>query len=174
MEENLHREPLNRGFDHSAGDAHDHQSPEQIPTDGPETAEENLHREPLNLGPKPLKRFTPPPEPARPESGSEADGSESEEDSEPLEEVDQSKLQDADLLEAQKAARARQLRAKFEKWEAKEIKREQQQVNIIEDMGEDQSQVESTKALRARFESLKESQSQVKTSSPRVKVNRFV
>lgn len=108
--------------------------------------EENLHREPLNLGPKPLKRFTPPPEPARPESGSEADGSESEEDSEPLEEVDQSKLQDADLLEAQKAARARQLRAKFEKWEAKEIKREQQQVNIIEDMGEDQSQVESTKA----------------------------
>lgn len=127
--------------------------------------EENLNKEPLNLGkfhriprfydiriddcftgPKPLKRFTPPPEPARPESRSESEGSGSEDDSESLEEIDQSKTQDADLLEAQKAARARQLRAKFEKWEAKEIKREQGQVNIIEEVGEEQGQIESTKA----------------------------
>lgn len=98
------------------------------------------------LGPKPLKRFTPPPEPARQESSSEGEASGSEEESGSVEEFDQNKGQDADLLEAQKAARARQLRAKFEKWEAKEIKREQQQVNIIEEMGEDQAQIESTKA----------------------------
>ncbi|KRT86716.1 hypothetical protein AMK59_1971, partial [Oryctes borbonicus] len=135
--------------------------------------EENMYREPMNLGPKPLKRFTPPPEPTKQESNSEGEDSGSEEESESMEEVDHSKMQDADLLEAQKAARARQLRAKFEKWEAKEIKREQQQVNIIEEIGDEQAQIESTKALRARFESLKDSQNPVK-SAPRVKVNRFV
>ncbi|XP_022902798.2 uncharacterized protein [Onthophagus taurus] len=135
--------------------------------------EENLNKEPLNLGPKPLKRFTPPPEPTKPESSSEAEGSESEEESESIEEVD-NKLQDVDLLEAQKAARAQQLRAKFEKWEAKEIKREQQQVNIIEEYSDQPGQqIESTKVLRAKFESLKDTQNET-NRQPKVKVNRFV
>jgi hypothetical protein len=51
-------------------------------------------------------------------------------------------------IQAQKAARAKQLRAKFERWEANEIKKEQNSgtVNIIEELGEEQSQIESTKS----------------------------
>lgn len=96
---------------------------------------------------KPLKRFTPPLEPARSESNSEGEsGSEEDtEEEEPSDELDHSKLQDEDLIEAQKAARAKQLRAKFERWEANEIKKEQNSINIIEEIGEDQSQIESTK-----------------------------
>lgn len=74
------------------------------------------------------------------------------------------------------------------------MKREQNNssINIIEDFGDEQSQVESTKSyvyvllsesmnlmmincvyrLRARFESMRETSSEQK--SPRVKVNRFV
>lgn len=101
----------------------------------------------FNPGPKPLKRFTPPPEPTRPESSSEGESG-SEEESEEEDEPDQGQIADADLLEAQKAARAKQLRAKFERWEANEIKREQNSsaVNIIEEIGEEQSQIESTKS----------------------------
>lgn len=96
-------------------------------------------------GPKPLKRFTPPPEPPRPETSS---GSEEEEEEEEEETVEESmKTQDVDLLEAQKAARAKQLRAKFEKWEANEIKKEQANgvVNIAEECTDEQSQIESAR-----------------------------
>ncbi|CAH0549095.1 unnamed protein product [Brassicogethes aeneus] len=134
--------------------------------------EENLSREPTPQGPKPLKRFTPPPEPARSEGNSE-DESGSEEESEQEEEVDNSRIP-SDLVEAQKAARAKQLRAKFEKWEAQEVRKEQSNsVNIVEEYSEEQSQVESTRSLRARFENMKDSSSEVRTT-PRVKVNRFV
>ncbi|CAH1275294.1 unnamed protein product [Diabrotica balteata] len=135
--------------------------------------EESFSKDPEPAGPKPLKRFTPPPEPTRTESESE-EGSATEEENEEDEEdqTDNHKLPE-DLIEAQKAARARQLRAKFEKWEAQEIRREQNQsVNVIEEYG-DESQVESTKSLRARFESMRETSSD-KTRTPRVKVNRFV
>nr|CAI5844406.1 unnamed protein product [Callosobruchus analis] len=132
--------------------------------------EENLTKEPEPAGPKPLKRFTPPPEPARPESDSgEEEESEEEEEED---EADYQKLPE-DLIEAQKAARAKQLRAKFEKWEAQEIKREQTQaVNIVEEYGEE-SQIESTRSLRQRFEQMKETSSD-KSRKPLVKVNRFV
>nr|CAH7756209.1 unnamed protein product [Callosobruchus chinensis] len=132
--------------------------------------EENLTKDPEPAGPKPLKRFTPPPEPARPESdsGEEEESEEEEED----DETDYQKLPE-DLIEAQKAARAKQLRAKFEKWEAQEIKREQTQaVNIVEEYGEE-SQIESTRSLRQRFEQMKETSSD-KSRKPLVKVNRFV
>ncbi|XP_072381798.1 uncharacterized protein [Diabrotica undecimpunctata] len=135
--------------------------------------EESFSKDPEPAGPKPLKRFTPPPEPTRTESESE-EGSATEEENEEDEEdqTDNHKLPE-DLIEAQKAARARQLRAKFEKWEAQEIRKEQNQsVNVIEEYG-DESQVESTKSLRARFESMRETSSD-KTRTPRVKVNRFV
>ncbi|XP_044261083.1 LIM domain and actin-binding protein 1 isoform X3 [Tribolium madens] len=135
--------------------------------------EENLAKEPQPIGPKPLKRFTPPPEPTRPESSSEAESA-SDEETEEEDEIDRGKIADEDLIEAQKAARAKQLRAKFERWEANEIKKEQNNssVNIIEELGEEQSQIESTKTLRARFESMRESSTE--TRQPRVKVNRFV
>lgn len=109
--------------------------------------EEELQRgDSTPQGPKPLKRFTPPPEPPRPEtsSGDEEESDEEEED----EEVETTgKLQDEDLVEAQKAARAKQLRAKFEKWEANEIKKEQANgiVNIAEEFTDEQSQIESAR-----------------------------
>ncbi|ERL87843.1 hypothetical protein D910_05231 [Dendroctonus ponderosae] len=64
--------------------------------------EENLTREPetqgmQNASPKPLKRFTPPPEPARPESRSEDESSEYEEEDE--DEVDQTGKLPEDLIE---------------------------------------------------------------------------
>ncbi|XP_056631840.1 enolase-phosphatase E1 isoform X18 [Diorhabda sublineata] len=136
--------------------------------------EENRSKEPEAIGPKPLKRFTPPPEPVRSESESE-EGSASEDENEEDEEYNQGDNQKLpeELIEAQKAARAKQLRAKFEKWEAQEIKREQNQaINIMEEYGDD-SQIESTKSLTARFESMRETSSD-KTRTPRVKVNRFV
>ncbi|XP_057671084.1 enolase-phosphatase E1 isoform X12 [Diorhabda carinulata] len=136
--------------------------------------EENRSKEPEAIGPKPLKRFTPPPEPVRSESESE-EGSASEDENEEDEEYNQGDNQKLpeELIEAQKAARAKQLRAKFEKWEAQEIKREQNQaINILEEYGDD-SQIESTKSLTARFESMRETSSD-KTRTPRVKVNRFV
>ncbi|RZC39291.1 uncharacterized protein BDFB_009590, partial [Asbolus verrucosus] len=137
--------------------------------------EENLTKEPQPAGPKPLKRFTPPPEPTRPESSSEAESDSEEETEEEEDETDRGKLLDEDLLEAQKAARAKQLRAKFERWESNEIKKEQNNssVNIIEELGDEQSQIESTKSLRARFESMRESNTET-NRAPRVKVNRFV
>lgn len=46
------------------------------------------------------------------------------------------------MQQAQAAARAKHLRAKFEKWEQKEIQREQDQFRLYD--GEDQSQIEST------------------------------
>ncbi|KAJ8969569.1 hypothetical protein NQ314_001690, partial [Rhamnusium bicolor] len=112
--------------------------------------EENLSKDPEPAGPKPLKRFTPPPEPTRPESSSEEESGSEEEESDDEDQVDNQKVPD-DLLEAQKAARAKQLRAKFEKWEAQEIKKEQTNtVNIVEEYGEE-SQIESTKATSLRI-----------------------
>lgn len=107
--------------------------------------EEELQKgEQLPQGPKPLKRFTPPPEPPRPETSEEEEEDEEEEE-EIIEET--TKGQDVDLIEAQKAARAKQLRAKFEKWEANEIKKEQANgvVNIAEEFTDEQSQIESAR-----------------------------
>lgn len=54
---------------------------------------------------------------------------------------------DEALQQAQAAARAKQLRAKFERWETKEIEREQNNdyaVQIFQ--GDDQSQIKSAKS----------------------------
>jgi hypothetical protein len=66
--------------------------------------EENLTKEPQPSGPKPLKRFTPPPEPARPESSSEAESG-SEEESEEEDEPDNVKVADDDLIEVELSRR---------------------------------------------------------------------
>ncbi|KAL3268442.1 hypothetical protein HHI36_007553 [Cryptolaemus montrouzieri] len=66
--------------------------------------EENMSKEPTPQGPKPLKRFTPPPEPTREEESSGEEGSETDDE---VEEVDHTKAPDEDLIEAQKAARAK-------------------------------------------------------------------
>jgi len=79
------------------------------------------------------------------------------------------KIEDEFLKQAQNAARAKTLKEKFEHWEP-----EKQSVNNAINMLEsEQESIESTKSLRARFESLKAEAEQPK-EKPRPKVNRFV
>ena len=131
--------------------------------------EESLLKGQEIQGPKPLKRFTPPREPLRRESSSEQEsGSDDEND----DEVDNTRVVEQDLIEAQKAARAQKLRAKFERWEQNEIKRENS-VNVTSELGDEQSQIETAKSLCAKFESLRDTNN-VQSQSNRVKVNRFV
>lgn len=99
---------------------------------------------------KPLKSFTPPPDDGRrligrnSRSGSEYTDSEDEsgddDESENDDEENNQRPVDEALQQAQAAARAKQLRAKFEKWEQKEIKREQERLYD----GEDQSQIDTS------------------------------
>lgn len=67
------------------------------------------------------------------------DDEEEDEDEQPTRNVDEA------LQQAQAAARAKQLRAKFERWETKEIQREQNNAIQLFD-GDDQSQTESAKS----------------------------
>lgn len=99
-----------------------------------------------NVGLKPLKDFTPPPDGGRRffdrKSQSDSECSESDEDSEDDDSDaanNQRRPMDQALQEAQAAARAKHLRAKFEKWEQEEIKREQERGYD----GEDQSQIDT-------------------------------
>lgn len=111
---------------------------------------EEAERNPqIEEGLKPLKCFTPPPDDnrqlvnRRSESGSECSESEDEEEDEKearLVTVDEA------LQQAQAAARAKNLRAKFERWESEEIQREQNNSSIQLYDGEEQSQTESTKS----------------------------
>lgn len=114
-----------------------------------------------------MKRFTPPPDNNRRnlrQGNSESendctDDSEEEEEDEEEEEEDEQhrnghdyvrasdKNVDEFLVQAQSAARAKQLRAKFERWESKEILREKDAsaVLLYGEPGDDQSQVETAK-----------------------------
>jgi hypothetical protein len=121
---------------------------------------EQDQRHPVNDGLKPLKRFTPPPDAGRrvyDESDEEKNVTDSEEESEEEEEEEEEETDedkpraayDDEFIKAAKsAARAKQLRDKFEKWEKNEIEREQNNssINLCEpaDM-EYASQVESAK-----------------------------
>lgn len=147
------------------------------------------------LGPRPLKCFTPPPDDNRRiymESESDESVSDEEEEEEEEEDEDYYKedsegdgsdchgvtmshhLEDEALIQAQEAARAKQLRAKFEKWEANEIQREIQNgtINLYEDNSAE-NQIESAKAIREKFENMKENQLN-QPVRPRYRVNRFV
>lgn len=63
--------------------------------------EESQNTEPQQTGPKPLKRFTPPPEPVRDESssGDDESGTEDEESEDEVDKEDISKLKDDDLIQ---------------------------------------------------------------------------
>ncbi|XP_018392111.1 PREDICTED: uncharacterized protein LOC108771354 [Cyphomyrmex costatus] len=149
--------------------------------------EENACKEELPEGPKPLKRFTPPPEDkfakatasdseeGEDEEGEETDGDESAEERDPNYVRASDKVEDEFLKQAQNAARAKTLRAKFEHWEETDGKVSNHHVAEIEmaqGTGE-QSSIESASSLRARFESLG-SQANESPRTPKVKVNRFV
>jgi len=89
-------------------------------------------------------------------------------------------------FQAQTAARAKALRAKFERWEEKENRTNANAAthashaagNLNGSLDHDQSSehigIDTTKSLRARFESLKSESQQPKDRTPRPKVNRFV
>lgn len=120
------------------------------------------HREQRPVGPKPLKRFTPPPDSERrmtPADDSGPEYSDSEEEEEECEEEEESEEElnpnyvksshknvDEFLKAAQSAERAKQLREKFEKWERNEIKKEMNNssVNLCEETT-DEGQMETAK-----------------------------
>nr|CAD7195000.1 unnamed protein product [Timema douglasi] len=183
--------------------------------------EENATKEDMPEGPKPLKRFTPPPdythESESSEEESETEDEEEEEDEE--ETINPNLVRASDKIEdeflkqvgnnslvsflysadplpgvvvaqrlclperslSQNAARAKVLRAKFERWEEKENKanaalvteQQQQQQNGLDGDHIEQASIDTTKSLRARFESMK-SETQQPKEKPRPKVNRFV
>lgn len=124
------------------------------------------HKEERPLGPKPLKRFTPPPESEKAryfanndDSGPEySDEEEEEECSEEESEEEEEEQQDPNYIKsshknvdeflkaAQSAERAKKLREKFEKWEENEIKKEMNNssVNLYEET-QDEGQMETAK-----------------------------
>ncbi|XP_023165580.2 F-actin-monooxygenase MICAL3 isoform X2 [Drosophila hydei] len=139
--------------------------------------------------PRPLKCFTPPPagdrrnfyDKSNSEEEEDDDDDDEENDSDYDDEIDKEIVNlnsdngDEALREAQNAARAKQLRAKFEKWQANEIKRDIMQgyVDIYSEQVSDDSTIESAKAIRERFENMKNVECK-STVRPRHQVNRFV
>lgn len=121
------------------------------------------HKEQRPVGPKPLKRFTPPPEEERkfnhqnddsgPEYSDEEYDEECEEEESSDEELDPNYVKsshknvDEFLKAAQSAERAKQLREKFEKWERNEIKKEMNSSSVNLDLAEavDEGQMETAK-----------------------------
>lgn len=134
-------------------------------------------------GPKPLKRFTPPP-PG--ENNHHGDTSSEEYSSEEYEEEDsederrrlylEARQRDEALKQAQQLARTKSFRDRFENWSESEPQRSPSTVVIQrqpENDEEGESQLETAKSLRQKFESMNVTQSSVtKTFVP--KVNRFV
>lgn len=84
-------------------------------------------------------------------------------------------MEDDFLKQAQKAARAKTLRAKFEHWE-ETVDGKNTSGHVAEmEMGQgEQSSIESASSLRARFESLGTVQNNESPRTPKVKVSRFV
>lgn len=128
--------------------------------------EEDAVHEPFHRELKPLKRFTPPPSSDRHglrnerstsnttgdsddyTDDSEDDSSDDSDENELNEQQQHHDIKNVDefLLQAQSAARSKQLRAKFERWESKEIIREKNNgSSVMLYDGEDQSQVETAK-----------------------------
>ncbi|XP_008549207.1 uncharacterized protein LOC103572386 isoform X6 [Microplitis demolitor] len=158
--------------------------------------EEKATKEDVPDGPKPLKRFTPPPEDkyaklTASDTDEEEDGEEEEDDgNDDITEEERrnpnyvrasDKMEDEFLKNAQNAANAKTLRAKFEQWEVND-KKINNHNTIVDEMelikatngdGE-QASIESTRSLKARFESLGTPQVAESPRAPKVKVNRFV
>ncbi|KAF3424072.1 hypothetical protein E2986_12052 [Frieseomelitta varia] len=152
--------------------------------------EENACKKELPNGPKPLKRFTPPPEDkyAKPtasdseenedEDGEDSEGEDSGEERDPNYVRASDKVEDEFLKQAQNAARAKTLCAKFEHWEETDGKTTSSnqhiaEMEIAQSTAGEQLSIESASSLRARFESLG-SQTSESPRTPKVKVNRFV
>ncbi|KAM3959928.1 uncharacterized protein ACR2FA_006066 isoform 2-T2 [Aphomia sociella] len=148
--------------------------------------EEQLHKQEENQGPKPLKRFTPPP-PG--ENNRHVDSSEEEYSSEEYEEDSEeerrrlyveARQRDEALKQAQKLARTTSFRDRFEHWPESEAPRPPAAARLElepreprDDEEEGESQLETAKSLREKFENMKVQQTTV-TKAFVPKVNRFV
>ncbi|XP_073977210.1 uncharacterized protein isoform X21 [Rhodnius prolixus] len=129
-------------------------------------------------GLKPKKCFTPPPDFKGSAGSSEEESDEEDDEEEDDEEEEESetedgvvkssyKVKDEFLEQAKNAARAKQLAAKFESWEPEK----QSNNNAIAMLESEHASIDSTKSLRAKFESLK---TEAPKEKARPKVNRFV
>ncbi|XP_043947160.2 uncharacterized protein LOC108036014 isoform X21 [Drosophila biarmipes] len=147
-----------------------------------EMEEQQMNEKNKERSPKPLKCFTPPPETVdhfnrsdtEEENDSESDQN-TDDDEKSFANVLNGCNEDQGLYEAQNAARAKQLRAKFEKWQINEIERE-----LNEGSGDTQSSqlisnesIESARKIRERFENMNISDSQL-ANAPRSLIKRFV
>ncbi|XP_053619303.1 uncharacterized protein LOC128680275 isoform X2 [Plodia interpunctella] len=144
--------------------------------------ETQLNRQDENQGPKPLKRFTPPPPGEHNHQGhssSEEDYSEESDYEEDSEEERrrvylEARQRDEALKQAQQLARTKSFRSRFENWSESEPRARDARDLADWDLGGDgDSQLETAKSLREKFENMKvQSNSVTKTFAP--KVNRFV
>ncbi|XP_038219224.1 protein-methionine sulfoxide oxidase mical3a isoform X2 [Zerene cesonia] len=130
---------------------------------------EEQTRRPEPAGPKPLKRFTPPPPGEHTHTG-DTSSEYSEEESE--EEYMETRERDEALLQAQQLARTKSFRDRFEHWS--ESERAPRPVSVPrDDAEEDGESLATAKSLREKFENMKVQTTTVtKTFAP--KVNRFV
>ncbi|XP_037725235.1 LIM domain and actin-binding protein 1 isoform X3 [Drosophila subpulchrella] len=131
--------------------------------------------------PKPLKCFTPPPEIGNHFNRSDTE-EENDSDSEQNTDDEEKRFappnfcnNDQGLYEAQNAARAKQLRAKFEKWQINEIERELNEGRVDTESSKliSNESIESAKKIRERFENMNNSDTQLE-NAPRSQVKRFV
>ncbi|XP_017130786.1 uncharacterized protein LOC108148311 isoform X1 [Drosophila elegans] len=146
-----------------------------------EIEEQKMNDKIKERNPKPMKCFTPPPESGntfnRSDSEEETDsesGQNSDDDEKDFENVTPNISKDQSLCEAQNAARAKQLRAKFEKWQINEIERElnEGRVNVYSELISNEP-IESAKKIRERFENMKSFDTHLE-NTPKTQINRFV
>ncbi|CAD0206282.1 unnamed protein product [Chrysodeixis includens] len=145
---------------------------------------EHQHTQPEdNQGPKPLKRFTPPPPGESIHQGQSSDEEYSSSEYEDEDSEDErrrgyleARQRDEALKQAQQLARTKSFRDRFEHWSESEPQRSPSAVVIERQPEQDddgESQLETAKSLRQKFENMNVTQSSVsKTFAP--KVNRFV
>ncbi|XP_044251250.1 uncharacterized protein PF3D7_1120000 isoform X3 [Drosophila takahashii] len=145
-----------------------------------EMEEQKIKDKNQERNPKPLKCFTPPPEIGNNFNRSDTE-EENDSDSEQNSDDDERSLEnvppnkDQCLYEAQNAARAKQLRAKFEKWQINEIERELSEGRVDTHSSQliSNESIESAKTIRERFENMKNSAAQLE-NAPKTQIKRFV
>ncbi|XP_017062748.2 LIM domain and actin-binding protein 1 isoform X1 [Drosophila eugracilis] len=145
-----------------------------------EMEEQKLNDKNKERNPKPLKCFTPPPEidnhlKSDTEEDNYSDSEQnSDDDEEEFENVPPNSYhKDEALYEAQNSARAKQLRAKFEKWQINEIERElnEGRENVSKLISNES--IESAKTIRERFENLNNFDTHLENTQ-KAEIKRFV
>ncbi|KAJ0171162.1 hypothetical protein K1T71_013361 [Dendrolimus kikuchii] len=146
--------------------------------------EEQHHQPEEPVGPKPLKRFTPPPPGEANRHTGETSSEEEEYSSEEYEEDSEEERRrlylearqtDEALKQAQQLARTKSFRDRFEHWKEEQPQRSPSTIQIEREQQDDEgeSQLETAKSLRQKFENMKVQTTTV-SKTLAAKVNRFV